>query len=303
MKYTILIFFLIAFANLKKPNFGLESFLTQTKQVFFSESGKQTKKDDPDEDSDEYRCENEGTDKDVCPNIELNDNKNYQCCFVKSITEGGTTEKCELSPYPAKYLENVANSPQFGPMIKEFAGFSVYSSMNKEEDKEEALNNLKNKAEITCKDANLNLSIGYDEYTEEDKKTLESENHCLYYLYDTFNSQFMKKHTCKKGQILKSSKEAGIECGNLEVDMKYQGTSFKIESCFLFSYDFYKQISLNEGLKKLIQDRTGDYFGQLERFKVTLSDGNGNNKVSFVLSSSYFLMISKYLLLLCLFLF
>lgn len=300
MKYIILIFFLIAFVNLKQPKFNLKSLLAKPQNIFFNEEV------GDDEDSDENRCESAGNDTDVCKNVKLINSKNFQCCLVKSTKSSWTEEECQLSPYPAKDIAKLINTEQFGPMTKELIGFFVYGPINDDDDEEtpeEKIEDLKTKTEVSCKDAEINMTIGYDEYTEDDKTILKSNDYCLYYLYDTFKSGFINSHNCKNGKVLKSSQEAEIECGRLEVEAKIKGQSLKFKSCFLYSYDFYKQVTLPNGLKKIIEEQTSGQIVELEKFKITFSDSNGNNKVSFDLSSSYFLMISKYLSLLILFLF
>lgn len=51
---------------------------------------------------------------------------------------------------------------------------------------------------------------------------MKSENHCLNYTVSAFMNKDQEiNYDCQKGLLLQSSKNAGIECGNLDITVKY----------------------------------------------------------------------------------
>ena len=55
-------------------------------------------------------------------------------------------------------------------------------------EQEADIEGLKGKAEIICNDDKASVSVGYDQYTEEEKNILKSEEYCLYDIYNTFSN-------------------------------------------------------------------------------------------------------------------
>ena len=275
MKYFLTIFFLLALVNSKEPNQSLFSFLENSSLT----------ETDP--------CKTQTT-KDQCLAQTLTD-KNKQCCFIQNNKQ---TETCESSPNPLSDIANIVNSPQFKPLAREIAGYAKYSSSEKPIDiKSESTH-------VVCSDGELDINIGDEKYSDDDIKILTSADHCLNYtmssIMNIISPQPQKEYDCTKGQLLQTSKDAGIECGTLTAKMNMNGMEMNLKTCMIFSYDMFSKINMppmfNEQLKQ-------------QKVVLELSDSKGR-KVTYdsetgkiVANNAGILTISKYLLLLSLFLF
>ena len=264
-KFTIALFFLISLVNLKKPQLNLKSFLSIPN----------------DEEEDAKKCKLAGTDKNECQDVKLSNNNN-QCCFTTVTSSEGTENNCILYPFPAKDRADMFKSKQFNAFMKDYFAFVLYNPYN---GGEVLLDDLKMKATASCKDVEFSASFGYDEYTEEDKNIVKSEDYCLNYYFESISNDFQGKHDCKNGKVLDSSKNAGLECGNIEIKVKIQGQTQKMKSCFLYSYDFYSK--KNSEFEELIIRFFGKQrFDSYDSCTFTLSDSNGENRISFDYSNS-----------------
>lgn len=277
MKYFLTLFFLLALVNSKVPNHSLFSFLEDPS---LKESG-----NDP--------CQKHTT-KDQCLAQVLTD-KSKQCCFIQTNKE---TEECESSPNPLSDISNIVNSPQFKPLAREIIGFTKYSSS------EQPIPIEDQSTHVICSDGELDLNIGDEKYTDEEIKILQSADSCMNYTMSSIMSFISQKQTkeydCTKGQLLQTSKDAGIECGTLNAKINMGNMEMNIKTCMVFSYELFSKINI----PPMFND-------QLKQQKVTLelSDSKGR-KVTYdsetgtiVANNAGILTISKYLLLLSLFLF
>ena len=70
-----------------------------------------------------------------------------------------------------------------------------------------------------CPDGKVTTKFGYDTYTEEEIDILQSDEHCLDYLYNyrTFSS----KQECYDSLLLPSSINLGLTCGYYKYSIKY----------------------------------------------------------------------------------
>jgi len=207
-------------------------------------------------------------------------------------------EKCQSYPNPISDLANIVNSPQFKPFIREIAGYAIYASTEKPID-------IKNESQhIICSDGELDLNIGDEKYSDDEINILKSADLCMNYtissIMNIISQQPQKEYDCTKGQLLQTSKDAGFECGTLSFKMNKGGMEMNLKTCMLFSYDMFSKINV----PPMINDK-------LKQQKITLelSDSKGR-KVTYdsetgkiVANNGGILTISKYLLLLSLFLF
>ena len=267
-KFTITLFFLISLVNLKKPQLNLKSFLSIPS----------------DEEDDAKKCELAGTDKNECQAVKLSNNNN-QCCFETFTRSEGTENYCALYPFPAKDKADMFKSKQLNALMWDYSAFVLYNPYNPYPYEKEFLDDLKVKGTVSCKDIEFSTNFGYDEYTEADKNIVKSEDYCLNYYFESIFFGFEGKHDCKNGKVLDSSKNAGLECGNIEIKVKMQGETQKMKSCFLYSYDLYSKI--NSELKEIIIGFYGNQkFDSYDSCTITLSDSNGENRISFDYSNS-----------------
>ena len=137
---------------------------------------------------------------------------------------------------------------------------------------------------------------------------MKSEDYCLNYTVSAFIEKD-KTFDCKNGKLLQSSKDVGIECGDLSVNIKFGTNETTYKTCMLFSYDMFSKINIPDELKGIVQKNIKEYAQGAEKVTIELSDSKGH-KVTYdtdtgniVNNNSSFLTISKYLFLLTLFLF
>ena len=260
MKYILLLFFLIALVNSKFPKLGFKSLLEQLN------SGK-----------DEDLCVNAGPDKDKCQAVSLTD-KNAQCClFIFEYNDEDPEETCSIAPKSLNDYKNLYNAKQFKALTKEVIGYVKYGASD-EEKQIIPLDEIDIKGEIKCKNEYISISIGKDTYTEEDIKTLTSEDYCLNYTVTSAMSGFKRGFDCQKGKVLKSSKDVGIECGTVSLNFKIGNVESKYKTCMLFSYDYFSKIKIpsmfidkiNEEMDQIMPG-TIHFFSRIVRFKRTYS--------------------------------
>ena len=124
------------------------------------------------------------------------------------------------------------------------------------------------------------MDIGGDKYTEEEIKILKSEDYCLNYTVSPFIKKG-KTFDCKNGKLLQSSKEVGIECEDLSINIKFGTNEKNFKTCILFSYDMFSKINIPDELKGIVQKNIKKYAQGAEKVIFELSDSKGH-KVSYV---------------------
>ena len=103
-----------------------------------------------------------------------------------------------------------------------------------------------------CIDGKSINEFGYDTYTSEDIEILQSDEHCLNYIYN--NRIFSSKEECYDSVLLPSSKDVGLSCGYFKYTLKYSdGSSDEIESCGIFNRDLIKQKNIDDKSKESYQ--------------------------------------------------
>ena len=260
--------------------------------------------DGEDEDPEEP-CESGSDDKDKCVALPVSD-KNAQCCYITSVFGNETEKICELSPKPIKDISNIIKAKQFKPLLKEVFGFAKYT--------EGEINPfdfaIGMNAKVHCKDGDVELNIEEFKYTDDEIKILSSGEHCLNYTISGLINNDTKDLTCQNGKLLKSSKDAGIECGNLVINLKGNSTEQTINSCTIFPFEMLSKMTMPPYLNEKINE-LASFFALLgvEKITIELSDSKGH-KVTYdsatgkiISNNSSILTISKYIFLLCLFLF
>ena len=288
MKYALLLCFLIAFVNSKFPTESFNSLLEKENSS----------------DEDKLKCFAGSVSKDICVDIKL-DNQNNQCCYLDTAFQNETQKECYPFPKNIGDYTKVINFKQFKPLTKEVYGYIKYSFPE-----EVTIPDIPEvKAQVICKDGiKLDVDIGGDEYTQDEITILKSEDYCLNYTISAF-IQKDKKFDCKNGKLLPSSKEAGIECGDLSVSIKVGTNETNFKTCLLFSYDMFSNIKIPDEFKGEIQKKIKEIVKDADKVTVELSDSKGR-KVTYdtdtgeiINNHSSILNISKYLFLLTLFLF
>lgn len=247
-------------------------------------------------------------DADKCKAVDKNLSPGTQCCFITGKIDGQGDGGCSENIKPFKPFVDIIQNKKFLPFAREVIGFAAYGPPLDQEYLEVV--GKEATIDIDCKDAHLKeTKLEIKEFTADDKEILESTDHCLYEIYELFESmsggdepnakapstQALK---CKDRPLLQSSKDAGLECGTIKVTVngKEIPDEFKsLSSCILFDYDMFSKIKIPKEIISQMKEGmelAGDF-----SFKVEISDSKGRK---FVLDSnrSSFMSISKYLLIL-----
>ena len=257
-KYSILILLLLVLVSSKIEN-KIRSFISVAKSALYEEEGE-----------DEDACTNASTEQCLVTDSLL---PNLQCCTVKATLEEpfkDTQEICTTMLNPFKPIANLIKSSKFTYFFKEIFGFFMYGPPDEAAESEI----IKVKEEITCNDDKASFSIGYDEYTEEEKNILKSEEYCLYDIYNVFSNldgYIPKSIKCEDLSVLPNSKANGLECGYFQLSAKDEYQSYTINSCILFNKDFYSQIKMPKEYYSFIKDVSSFY-----SFTIEIHDAQGN---------------------------
>lgn len=263
-----------------------------------------------------------GKDSDTCQNTILADTS-LQCCNIK-VSKGivQMANLCMNSISPTPDLDPFKKTiPKFDAVYKEAIGFVLYGQATKISDVMSQIDSILDNVtpidiNLDCKDGDL--SFTYDKISDADKKKLKSKDHCLYYTYQSFINPSKKlDFNCEDGVITDTIKKQGFSCGYYGFKIKVKDeTTQEFGTCFLFHHEMYDKINEITNFEKLV-DELNDIVELITNehvsFDIDIHDGSGYKYTynsldkKFVLVSepnrSSFISVSKFLLLLSLFLF
>ncbi len=200
--------------------------------------------------------------KENCLSIKLG-SSDYQCCYIKESCSAITLENYFL------YSNNILKA-----MNKEISGFK-YSIENNFESNYTFFQG-------ECQNGKINFSEEDIQYTEDDKKILKSNNHCLYYHYKVLSKELVNsKDTCLNADLLKSSEDLGIECGYYEFTIYNEIIGEKtIKTCYLFNPEIIKNKNIDDGNKYIFNRIASELSGD-GKFSSYTFDIHYSNEVSF----------------------
>ena len=162
---------------------------------------------------------------------------------------------------------------------------------------------------IESKDDEFEFSFS-NNYTDDDDKIFGSENYCLNHILAISSGMNKKfKYECKDGALLKSSKEVGIECGELSIILKGGSIDAKIKTCLPIVYDMFSKMVIPEFLREDLHQSINSISKFDSSFNLELSDSKGRKIIydsetgKIIANKSSILTVYKYLFLLRLFLF
>lgn len=182
-----------------------------------------------------------------------------ECCYVRTPSEDFSCMEIKEEAY-------ILGSDEITKAIrKEMMGF--YSPNNEEFF---FSGECKNGVQISWLEENLKL-------TDDDENILYSQNYCLNYHQSVVNGKnfMINKDTCLKAEILKSSKNVGLECSFYEITIVTEGYGERtIKTCNFFSPELTNS--------KNIDKRTDLLFNQIVN-----SFSNGFKFSSYKLKISY----------------
>ena len=232
------------------------------------------------------------TDTNKCSSVKLNTN-GLECCNFK-ITNvnsySGDTEICSavftkyVSQSMMKQIESIA--------IEDYGILKAYANID--------IPRLKEK--ITCSSATATYEFGGYTYTSSDLEKLKSENHCLYYYYNsiqrnlfTKSSVSISKDLCINAESLDVTKNADIYCAYAEVAILYSdNTKTEFKTCYFLPSESIKTGQLDpttEAALKGVSDNQATKSNKVvSEYEAKLVDKNGRsityNSIKGIVASS-----------------
>ena len=177
------------------------------------------------------------------------------CCDIHESTADSISETCEVKTTKEEQMKIVGSSYTIN---KEFGGLQIYNKKYggvSGETLEERKEQVQRTISITCEtwDFSVNIIDG-SEYTEEEIKILESDNHCLTYFEPILkhigsNRRNVTRETCYKASLLPSTKEEGISCGYMEIFIEEPHAIEKRTTCFLYDPKVASSKTLDEATR------------------------------------------------------
>ena len=206
------------------------------------------------------------------------------CCDIHEETADETQESCEVKTTLEEQKRIVGSSEVIN---KELGGLQIYNSKYggvAGSTVEERKDDIRRTITITCSSWSYSVNIIDDhEYTTEDIAILQSDNHCLSYftpilMHISSNRRSVSRSTCNNALLLSSTKEQGISCGYMEIDIQESHNIVeKRKTCFLYDPNVKNNKVLDEAtrlnlnaLSKKAEDNSINY-----SFKIYPADGNG----------------------------
>ena len=162
------------------------------------------------------------------------------CCQINDESAYGVIKQaCELKT--TKEAQNKLVGSSF-IINKELGGIQIYN-----EKYGGVSGNITERAEQLRRDITINCYtwdlfvklINVKDYTSKEISILKSDNHCLTYfnsyLFPTItNKRQVTKEICFNALLLPSTKNEGITCGYMEIDIEKSGSNENIKTCFLY---------------------------------------------------------------------
>ena len=144
---------------------------------------------------------------------------------------------------------------------------------------------------IDCKDGNIEVKYGYEEYNSVDEEIIKSDKHCLRYFYSysldpyNFKEKYPSDNDCFNADLLQTSKDAGLKCGYSEFNLKYvSGKSEVYKTCYIYNPDIVNTKIFDDistvGFDAYAQDIATREEETLLSYSINLSDDSGN-KISY----------------------
>jgi hypothetical protein len=223
-----------------------------------------------------------GTDETECTSVKLK-TKNLECCRFDITTYSGyynnresTESICSavftnyVSQDMMKQIESIA--------IEQFGILEVYLDID--------IPRIKEK--ITCSKNSATYNFGDYNYTQADKKKLKSENHCLYYYFNSIGENLfndknisISKDKCINAESLDITKNSDIYCAYADVAILYSdGTKNEFKTCYFLPSESIKSKQLDpttEAALKKFAETEADKNKVLSEYEAKLVDKNGRS--------------------------
>lgn len=203
------------------------------------------------------------------------------CCEIFEENADNIQESCEMKTTKQDQMLIVGSSKIIN---KELGGLAIYNEKyggtygnTIEERKFEIQRTIK----ITCDEWDFSVNIIDGEYSEDEIKILKSENHCLSYFnpylkHTLSNRRKVTRDICYKASLLPSTKESGISCGYMEIDIDEPNAKEKRITCFLFDPKVVSNKTLDESTRLNLNAMTKKNENDDINYSFTIFSSNGN---------------------------
>ena len=187
-----------------------------------------------------------------CRNTELHNGR--QCCEIFEKNGDEIQESCEMKTTREEQDLIVGSSRIIN---KELGGISIYNEKyggSVGESIEERKFEVQRTISISCKTWAFAVDIIDGEYTDKEIKILESEKHCLsyfnpYLLHSSGNRREVTRETCYGAALLPSTRNEGISCGYMEINIIEPKATETRTTCFLYDPKVLKNNVLDEATR------------------------------------------------------
>ena len=214
-----------------------------------------------------------GTESRLCQKTLLNNGR--LCCEVFEKNGDEIQETCEMKTTKQEQNLIVGSSRIIN---KELGGIAIYNEKyggtfgsTIEERKFE----IQRTITITCKTWDFSVDIIDGIYTNKEIKLLSSDQHCLsyfnpYLIHTSTNRREVNRDICYGSALLKSTRDEGINCGYMEIEIIEPGATETRQTCFLFD-------------PKVLDNKVLDEATRLNLNAMSKKNENNNIKYNFVI--------------------
>lgn len=208
-----------------------------------------------------------------CQNTTLHNGR--LCCEVFEKNGDEIQETCEMKTTKQEQNLIVGSSHTIN---KELGGIAIYNEKyggtvgsSIEERKFEVQRTIT----ITCKTWDFSVNIIDVDYTNKEIKLLSSDQHCLsyfnpYLIHTSTNRREVNRDICYGSALLKSTRNEGINCGYMEIEIIEPQATETRQTCFLYD-------------PKVLDNKVLDEATRLNLNAMTKKNENNNVKYNFVI--------------------
>ena len=178
-----------------------------------------------------------GTESRLCQTTNLSNGR--LCCEVFEKNGDEIQETCEMKTTKQEQNLIVGSSRIIN---KELGGIAIYNEKyggTVGSTIEERKFEIQRTITITCKTWDFSVDIIDGIYTNKEIKLLSSDQHCLsyfnpYLIHTSTNRREVNRDICYGAALLKSTRDEGINCGYMEIEIIEPGATETRKTCFLF---------------------------------------------------------------------
>ena len=208
--------------------------------------------------------------------------ENSQCCILTMTDKEGTLTNCSFLGGTIEQMK-LTQTEGAKAFLKETFGFSIFGVPDNEHDYAYRIEENKIYQNYKCKDGELSIYYGYDEYTDEDQSILKSEKHCLYYFHGyalrshDFMDNLPTQEDCFNADMLQSSKDSGIKCSYFNFTFKdLDGNLIPYSTCYFYNRDSVTFDERSTAAFKFLCINVLKGHGNCEDYSINLIDEDGN---------------------------